>query len=183
MKKSITLILIAAFSLCLFLSCIAIAQDVKTLPTSRARLMDQSGSTVSNISIEHFNLAGSKIAIGGYSPVSYFEKGIAEKGNSEFTAVHNGITFYFTNAEQRDKFSKNPNKYLPAYGGWCAYGMAQGKKFPINPTSFKVVDGKLMLFLHNEKADALTLWNKEDEQHQVIQANQNWIKVTSNNPA
>jgi hypothetical protein len=57
----------------------------------------------------------------------------------------------------------NPSKYIPAYGGWCAYGMATEKKFPIDPDYFKVVDNRLFLFLKNKDVDALELWNKEDE--------------------
>ena len=73
-------------------------------------------------------------------------------------------------------FVANPKKYLPAYGGWCALGVATGQRFPVDPTNFKVVNGQIMLFLKNAKVDGVELWNKDEAQNHQ-KANANWEKL------
>ncbi len=124
--------------------------------------------------LKDLNLDEASIAVQGYSPVSYIEKGIAEMGSPEFAVTHNGATYYMTSAEQAERFRAEPERYLPEYGGWCAYGMAIGKKFPIDPKTFKLVDGRLMLFLNNGEVDALELWNKENEAKMTRKADRFW---------
>lgn len=104
-----------------------------------------------------------ELAIGGYSPVSYFDVNAAEKGKPEFTAGNGGKTYQFTSAAQKSKFESMPEKYLPAFGGSCGYGHTVGKEFPVDPTNFKIVDGQLVLFLNTADVDALALWNKEGD--------------------
>ncbi len=77
-----------------------------------------------------------EIAIGGYSPVSYFEKERAEVGSIDHAVTHDGNTYHFASAEQAETFRANPQKYVPAYGGWCAYGTSVGEKFPVDPENF-----------------------------------------------
>jgi YHS domain-containing protein len=128
--------------------------------------------------VAEYNLPADHIAIQGYSPVSYFESGKAEKGDANFAVSYRGVTYHLTSAKQVETFNANPAKYEPAYGGWCAYGAAISKKFPIDPTNFKIVDGRLMLFLKNESVDALAKWNQADESKQVHQADQFWRGLT-----
>lgn len=104
------------------------------------------------------------VAIGGYSPVSYFEKGRAELGSPDHAVRQDGKTYHLASAEQAKAFRANPEKYLPAHGGACAYGVSIGKTFPVDPTSFKIVDGRLLLFLKNDEVDARQLWEKEHGQ-------------------
>lgn len=59
-------------------------------------------------------------------------------------------------------FVANPEKYVPAYGGWCALGVAMGQRFPVDATNFKVVDGRIMLFLKNESVDGVSIWNESE---------------------
>ena len=119
-----------------------------------------------------------RVALQGYSPVSYFDAGRAEKGSAEFSASHGGATYYFTSAAQLEKFKADPAKYVPAYNGWCAYGMAIGRTFPIDPAAFKIVDGRLFLFLKNDKVDALELWNKGDDKPQTVKADRHFQRLT-----
>lgn len=124
------------------------------------------------------NLPASGVALDGFSPVSYFARGRAELGDPRFQAEHNGATYYFTSADQVEEFKRAPNRYEPACGGWCAFGMAIEDKFPIDPTKFKVVDGKLLLFLNNDEVDALKLWNEGDETELLRKADAHWKKVS-----
>ena len=123
------------------------------------------------------NIDADGIALSGFSPVSYFTKGYAEKGSADFAVEHNGVTYLLTDAEQAEQFKADPDKYAPAFGGWCAFGMSIQDKFPVDPTAFKIVDGKLMLFLRNENIDARELWNKGDAKELTAKAAAHWKKV------
>jgi YHS domain-containing protein len=125
---------------------------------------------------KHFNTDKS-IAIKGYDPVAYFNESKAVKGNKQFTATVEGITYYFTNAANRDFFNKNPKNYEPQYGGWCAYAMgATGEKVEVDPETFKVLNGKLYLFYHSWVNNTLTKWNK-DETNLKSKADKNWMNM------
>ncbi len=89
-------------------------------------------------------------AIDGYDPVSYFADGKAERGSPDFTAEWNGVTWRFTSAAHRDDFAKNPEKYAPQYGGFCALGLAHGGDVPTNPEAWTIWDGKLYLNMIKE---------------------------------
>ncbi len=123
------------------------------------------------------NVGADGVAIAGYSPVSYFTKGYAEKGSPDFAVEHDGLTYLLTSAEQAEQFKAAPDKYAPAYGGWCAFGMAVSDKFPVDPTAFKIEDGKLLLFLTNEGVNAVDLWNDGDTKELTQKADAHWQKV------
>ena len=108
--------------------------------------------------ITYYNLDDTKIALRGYSPVSYFEVGRPQKGKKEFKSTYQGIHYYFTSAAQKKTFEANPSKYVPAYGGWCAYGISVGGLFRIDPEKFRIVNGQLLVFLNNIEVDARAKW-------------------------
>lgn len=124
------------------------------------------------------NIDNSNIALQGYSPVSYLDLGIAQRGNKEFKSEHNKIVYYFTDADQKKKFDRNPSKYLPAYGGYCAFGVYAGAKFRPDPNKFIVKDGKYFLFLYNIELDAQQLWLAENNHNKLVaKADANWSKL------
>ena len=116
------------------------------------------------------------MAIDGYSPVSYFE-GRAEKGDALFAVEHGGVTYHLASAAQVQAFRADPERFLPAFGGWCAFGMAVEDKFPVDPRTFAIVDGELLLFLRNPGVDALELWRAGDEAQLLTKARAHWKKV------
>jgi YHS domain-containing protein len=91
------------------------------------------------------NVDPSGLALKGYDPVAYFTDRRPVEGKAEFVARHEGATYRFASAANRDAFAADPAKYAPQYGGYCAYGMASGYKAPIEPDAWTVVDGKLYL--------------------------------------
>jgi len=111
------------------------------------------------------HVAPNTVALGlrGYSPVSYFTQDKPRFGSPKFQATHAGVTYLFADAKEKAAFVKNPDKYVPAYGGWCAYGMAVEGQFPADPTNYEIVDGRLMVFLKNEEVDTRQAWNEGDE--------------------
>jgi len=85
------------------------------------------------------------LAIDGHDPVAYFTEQKPVKGSPEFRVEFEGSTFQFASAVHRDTFAANPEKFVPQYGGYCAYGMAKGYKAKIDPAAFTVVGDKLYL--------------------------------------
>jgi YHS domain-containing protein len=126
--------------------------------------------------IKHFNL-DKGIAIQGYDPVAYFSSNKAIKGNKNVAASFEGVTYNFSTSANKDAFLKNPKKYEPEYGGWCAYAMgSSGEKVEIDPETFKVVNGKLYLFYNSLFNNTLPKWNK-DEVTLKPKADKNWINI------
>lgn len=124
------------------------------------------------------NIDNSNIALEGYSPVSYADLGLAQKGVKEFKSEYEKINYYFTSAEQKAAFDKNPEQYLPQYGGFCAFGVYAGAKFRVDPNKFITKDGKYYLFLYNLELDAQQLWlNEQNHQGLVKNADENWAKL------
>lgn len=128
--------------------------------------------------LHNYNLPSSGVALEGYCPVAYFAVNKPVRGKAEFASDYNGVTYYLVNADAKTAFEKNPEKYLPAYGGWCATGMALNDKFPVDPTNFKIVDGRLLLFLTNKNVDAQEIWNKGSEKDQLVKADAHWKSIT-----
>jgi len=106
------------------------------------------------------NIDNSNIALEGYSPVSYADLGLAQKGVKQFKSEYKKVVYYFTSAEQKATFDKNPSKYLPEYGGFCAFGVYVGAKFRPDPNKFISKDGKYFLFLANLELDVKHTINK-----------------------
>ncbi|WP_299431199.1 YHS domain-containing (seleno)protein [uncultured Maribacter sp.] len=125
------------------------------------------------------NIDNSNIALAGYSPVSYLDLGLAQKGNKNFKSEHKKVVYYFTSAEQKTTFDKNPGKYLPQYGGFCAFGCYAGAKFRVDPNKFIVEDGKYYLYLNNVELDAKQLWLAENN-HSKLKgtADKNWKNLS-----
>lgn len=118
------------------------------------------------------------VAIQGYDPVAYFSQGKAIKGSRDLAVSHQGVLYYFSSAVNKEAFKKNPSKYEPEYGGWCAYAMgAKGEKVTIDPKTFKITDGKLYLFYNRFFNNTLTDWNKDETQLKK-NADGNWKKIT-----
>jgi YHS domain-containing protein len=113
--------------------------------------------------------------LGGHCPVAYFALDKPMAGDSRFASTHEGKLYYFVSAEAKNEFDRHPEKYLPAYGGLCAFGMSIDKEFPACPTNFKIIDGKLHLFLKTDDTDAKRLWETEDESKCLSNANTHWL--------
>lgn len=123
-----------------------------------------------------YNTDDSKIALHGYSPVSYIDLNLAQRGLKAYQSEYEGLKYYFTDADQQAKFDAAPTKYLPQYGGWCATGIAVGAKFRTDPNKFLVHNHKLYVFLNDVEVDALQLW-QADLKGMQAKADANWKKL------
>ena len=125
---------------------------------------------------QEYNLKKGYVAE-GYDVVSYFSN-TAEKGDKEFTTTHNAVKFKFSSKKNLDTFKSAPNKYIPAYGGYCAYALGtKGKRVAINPETFEIRDGKLCLFYNSWGINTFKMWQEEGAAQLKVKADKNWIKI------
>lgn len=110
---------------------------------------------------KNFKVNSAFIAMNGYDPVSYFRAG-PEKGSKLISHAYKGINYWFITEANRTEFIGNPDKYEPAWGGWCGHAMAlKGEKVEINPLCYKIIQGSNVLFYKTVFANALSNWEKE----------------------
>lgn len=141
-------------------------KNFKTVILSLFALMAFSTSSFAEV-------ATSNVAVSGYDLVSYHNAKRPLRGNGHFVAYRNGTTYMFASQENLDAFNADPEKYLPAYGGYCAFGVSVGKKFVGDPEVWRLVDGKLYL---NLDANIQSLW-LEDVPGRIKTANKNWKDI------
>ncbi len=113
--------------------------------------------------IGKYDLGKKDLAIAGYDPVAYFPEGGAKatKGSKKQTLTFRGATYRFASKENLERFRSNPSRYEPAYGGWCAYAMSQEDYTEINPKTFLIQDGRLLLFYNGLFGNTYKSWNEE----------------------
>lgn len=112
-------------------------------------------------------------AVKGYDPVSYFESGAPQKGDSAISYQWNGAKWIFVNAAHRDAFAAEPGKYAPQFGGYCAWAVSQGYTADIDPEAWKIVDGKLYL---NYSVEIQKKW-EADIPGFIEKAEKNWPEL------
>ncbi len=113
----------------------------------------------------------------GYDVTEYFNNK-AVKGSSKFILTHDQVNYKFASIENLEKFKSNPEKYIPQYGGFCAYAIAvSGEKVDINPNTFEIRDDKLYLFYNSWGINTLKKWAKEDAMKLKKEADTNWKKI------
>ncbi len=116
---------------------------------------------------------GAPLALHGYDPVAYFTDGAPRLGTAKFSAKHAGATYRFASEAHLDAFDDAPERYVPSFGGFCAYGVSVGKKFDGDPNQWAVVDGMLYL---NLNADIRAVW-KEDVPGNIRKAVEEWSDI------
>jgi YHS domain-containing protein len=109
-------------------------------------------------------------AVKGYDPVAYFTVGQPTKGADQYTYRWKGVTYRFASAENLQHFRADPEKYLPQYGGYCAYAMSLDRIADIDPYRWAIVGGKLYL---NNGYLAQDLWSL-NKSGNIASADQNW---------
>jgi len=114
------------------------------------------------------------VAIKGYDPVAYFTDNKPVKGSTAHRFAYQGATYEFASAAHRKLFVADPEKYVPQFGGFCAYGTATGHKAVIDPAAFSIVDGKLYLNYNSKVRDK---W-QQDEPGYIQKAKEAWPTIS-----
>ncbi len=123
-----------------------------------------------------YNLENGFIAK-GFDVVAYFS-GKAVKGKQKFIFKYDGVTYKFSTQENLNRFKSDPKKYIPQYGGWCAYAMGiKGEKIAIDPKTFEIREGKLYLFYNALFNNTFDSWLKENPEKLRKSADKNWEQV------
>lgn len=113
------------------------------------------------------------VGAGGYDVVAYQAEGAARAGEAAIAASHDGISYRFASAANRDAFLAAPSKYLPQFGGYCAWAVANGYTAHADPEAWSVVEGKLYL---NYSKSVRTRWAR-DTRANIVKGEANWPKV------
>lgn len=125
------------------------------------------------------NIEQATVAVSGYDVVSYHSEQGPLRGSGYFVSEHDGETYLFVDKQNKERFDNNPEKYLPVYGGYCAYGVSVGKKFYSDPLAWRIVDGKLYL---NLDAGIQKTWLKDIPGH-IKKADANWPRIKNKAPS
>ncbi len=112
-------------------------------------------------------------ALDGYDAVAYHTLDRPVEGSRQFSYKWRGAAWRFVSAKHRDLFAADPERYAPAYGGYCAYGMAQGAKVDIDPSAWRIVDGTLYL---NVNKDVQRTW-AQDIPGYITRADRHWQRL------
>jgi len=128
---------------------------------------------LSTVCFADFNKDGNRVAIKGYDPVAYFTDKAVLQGGKEHSWEWMDAVWYFANNEHKEMFIKDPVKYAPQYGGYCAYGVSKGAKPAIDPQAFSIVDGKLYL---NFSKSVRAAWERNSRVH-IKRADIIWKRI------
>jgi YHS domain-containing protein len=99
----------------------------------------------------------SRVMLNGHDVVAYFTQGKHAMGSPQFTSDYEGIRFQFANAEHKALFDKEPAKFQPQYGGYCANGIVYGIPWGGDADSWRMIDGKLYIFGGSGSRDGFLL--------------------------
>ena len=137
------------------------------------------GATLPALAADEINVvpglsaAGAPLALHGYDPVAYFTQGQPRLGSDSLVHVHEGAAYRFDNEANLAAFKRDPGRYVPAYGGFCAYGVAVGKKFDGDPRLWRIEGGRLYLNLNEEIYETFL----EDVEGNIREADGNWPEI------
>lgn len=112
-------------------------------------------------------------AIKGYDPVAFFKNAEPIKGKDSISYTWKDAKWLFVNRENMESFKADPERFAPQYGGYCAYGTADGHKAPTQTETWTIIDKKLYFNYSNKVKE---LWNT-DQKRFIEKADKNWIEI------
>lgn len=124
------------------------------------------------------NVDAKGVGLKGHDPVAYFTSSAPTAGKAEYTAKHDGVTYQFASAANRDAFKAAPAKYAPQFGGFCAMGVALEKKLDGDPAAWTIADGKLYLNVNKDVQKKYL----EDVSGNNKKADMNWPGLRNKTP-
>ena len=120
-------------------------------------------------------LNGNPLGMHGVDPVSMFDGSAPSQGDAVYTSTHDGVDYYFASVEAQQAFEAEPLKYLPQFGGFCAFGIFVGKKLDGDVRYADIVEGKLYLFVNA----AILAKYREDPKAVIAGANEKWPLIVN----
>ena len=135
-------------------------------------VVDGATEATSDSAVE-INLVQNRLAVNGYDPVAYFTDGVPVPGRPALEHEVGGAVYRFASEENRRRFMSDPQRFTPAYGGFCAYGVRAGRKLPADPMAWRIVDGRLFLLLN---PGTKTIWELNLGEN-IVSADAIWPKI------
>ena len=120
------------------------------------------------------NVDSNGVILKGYDPVAYFTRHQAVKGNPAIQTRFGGAIYYFVSVADKVTFDKNPSRYVPQYGGFCAYHVSKGELKDSDPGVFFIYKGKL--YVCSAADGAKELRSNIDEN--IRKADENWLPLS-----
>jgi YHS domain-containing protein len=137
-------------------------------------LANHEGAPHETVSLVNVDKNG--VILDGFDTVAFFTDSKPVPGSNAFQSTYQGAIYYFASAEHKAMFDKDPARYAPQFGAFCAYAVSVGRTAPIDVSTFSIVNGRLVV-QHN--ARALGLW-KQDVQGNLKKADKYWPAVAAN---
>lgn len=113
-------------------------------------------------------VAQGNIGVGGYDPVGYFQGPKPLAGKASISTTFEGVTYLFDSESNLKKFTANPGKYLPQFGGWCSMTLAMGRATTPKYDNFVVLKDKLYLFERTVSVNGRELWLMDPKANEKI---------------
>jgi YHS domain-containing protein len=123
------------------------------------------------------NVDKNGVGLQGYDPVGFFTQNKPVKGDPKIKSTIHGVTYYFASADNKTAFDKDPAKYEPQYGGYCAYGVSRDKLVEVEVDAFQIVGGRLLMQYDKGIRDDFA----KDLAGNLKLANQNWPALVDKN--
>ena len=152
------------------------ATPPETSDASESRGGDEAAVAVSEV--HQWNVDESGYAIHGYDPVSYVEDAKPTLGNEAFETTWEGVRWRFANEENKAAFEASPEKYAPANGGFCTFGVVLSKKFDGDPQVWSERDGAVYLFLNEDVKEKFF----QDSEGNLSRVKENWPVIKGSAP-
>lgn len=166
MKIDLAIPRAAAFGAALAIAAVAGA------PVAPALAFDETSTSPVNVDEQNLILRG-------YDPVAYQTEGEPVRGERDITATHGDAVYRFASEANRERFLADPARYEPAFGGFCAMGVAMGMKLDGDPEIFHVIDDRLYVNIHEDAARA---WQR-DVPTNIARAEENWPRIRDRAPS
>lgn len=88
--------------------------------------------------------------------------------SADHSTVVDGVVYWLNSPDQLRRFNLDPERYLPAHGGWCTLMMGgSGRRTAGHPENYAMVDDRLMLFWSGDtpatKGMGLKNWRSKTE--------------------
>lgn len=141
---------------------------------AKSNFVEKPGDFIA-MATERFN----KPALEGYCPVAYLEGGVPKKGNPDIKLTHRTRVYVFADEKAKETFLKDPEKYVPAYEGFCAEGISREKRFPADPMVFLIHEGRTYLFFDAAAKKAF----EANPTETIKNANMKWPKMRNASPS
>ena len=120
------------------------------------------------------NVDPNGVILKGYDPVAYFTLHQAVKGKPSFQSRFGSAIYHFASASDKASFDKNPSRYVPQYGAFCANYVRKGELRDIDPTVFFIYKGKLYVCSAPDEAKEF----RSDIDQNIDKADSNWRQLT-----